>query len=441
MSLLFLASRLARERGYQVAAAHVNHGLRGEANLDEQLVVEVCRQHSIPCYTTGINLTQIPAVKRQGTEADARNLRYQALMQIAKDIGAAAIFLGHHAGDQVETLYWRLMRGTSLRGLGGIRPVRVEQGIYFVRPLLELTKQNLHRFAVKLEIPFREDATNYNLDYTRNFIRHELIPRMQTIQPNLFSIIGRTASLLQEDESFLQEQSQAVLTSCTQRVDNRYLIDLTCFLGYPRPLQRRVIKIILYCLASEDWSFVHVESILDLCASPKPSAQISLPAGLAVWREYHRLWLGSAAELSPEGDSLGSIPEVNWVLEDGMQLVWPKGQSLLHLPQWTFICRDWTATQGYKRDSAFELVLPKVSGVLVRRVQTDERMTQLGMKGTKKIQDIFTDTKVPKSMRSIWPGFYLEDRLVWLPGLRRSREFLVQSGEQSGWLISAEKTG
>lgn len=438
MTLLALARQMAMARGISLAAVHVNHGLRADATLDEQLVRAVCQGYGVPLHAVKIDIAEIPASQRLGTEADARGLRYRALLDIARRIRATVILLGHHADDQTETVLWRLIRGTSLQGLGGIRPIRFEEGVCFVRPLLDVEKNHLKQFAAKYQIRFREDFTNQNIEYTRNFIRHELIPKIRSLQPRLGQSIARMSSQLQEDEEFLRSEAQKLLHTCTHKDDTHYKIDLNALASRPRPLQRRVIKIILYCLASEDWSFVHVESILDLCDNPRPSAMLSLPAGLVAARDYDWLWLGYDRPLSQEL-SQGLATEVNWLLADGVQLNWPTGRSSTSAIQWQFVCRAWTDAEGQKRGSPFELLLPRIPSVLVRQVRTSDRLALMGMTGTKKVQDIFTDAKVPKPLRFMWPGLYLDGHLVWLTGLRRSREFLIHHDQRVGWLISAVK--
>lgn len=432
MTLLHLAYRFASSHGYVLAVAHVHHGLRVDADLDQSLVHEVCERLEIPYYATRVALSQLPVAQRNGIEADARKLRYRALVATAKEVGASTVLLGHHAGDQVETVLWRLLRGTSLQGLGGMRPVRMEHGLQWVRPLLEIEASAIRTYTVRYQVPFREDSTNADLDYTRNYIRHEVLPTMRGIQPHLGHTVARLTQLLQEDEGWLQQEAQRAVEHCAKIQGERYKLDLPCFATFARPLQRRAIKIILYCLASEDWSFLHVESILELCTSARPSASLSMPAGLGVWREYDHLWIGRA--LHPGEAKTSSQPfDTTWELKDGAHLAWPVEGA----EPWHFTCRVRTQYEPVQRGSPYELVLPLLPSVTLRRVQTSERLAQLGVDGTKKVQDIFTDLKIPRTARAAWPGIYVEGKLIWLPGLRRSRELLVHPERPTGWMISA----
>ena len=431
MTLLHLAYRFASSVGKVLAVAHVHHGLRADADLDQSLVQEVCERMQIPCYATRVELSQLPPAQRKGIEADARELRYRALVRIATEVGASTVFLGHHAGDQVETVLWRLLRGTSLQGLGGMRPVRMDRGIRWVRPLLELEPSALRTYTARHQVPFREDSTNADVDYTRNYIRHEVLPTLRVIQPNPEAPVARLTHLLQEDEDWLHEQAQQAVAQCAKAEGGRYKLDLPCLTKFARPLQRRAIKIILYCLASEDWSFLHVESILELCASVRPSASLSLPAGIGVWRQYDQLWIGPVSQAGA-AKAASQADDTSWELKDGAYLTWPVEGA----ESWHFTCRVREQHEPVQRGSPFELVLPFVASVTLRRVQTSERMAQLGVAGSKKVQDIFTDLKIPRIARTTWPGIYVEGKLIWLPGLRRSRELLIHP-EQPGWMVSA----
>ena len=430
MALLHLAQRFAANHGLLVSAVHVHHGLRAAASNDAEFVQRMCQTWGISCCVEYVDLASIPAQQSQGTEADARRLRYEALTRQAVLNRSRVVLLAHHADDQAETILWRLMRGASMTGLGGMKPERTGRGVRWLRPLLPFAKQEILQYAKASAIPFVEDETNRNLEYTRNYIRHEIMPRIHTLQPEFVKIVSQNSVVLQEEDEWIEQQGQNLVDSISRRTPFGFEVQVDALLQAPRALQRRAIKIILYCLASEEWSFAHVEAVIGLLSATHPSSSIDLPNGLAAWREYGLLLIGQRP-----GDRVEPA-RLHFKLQDGAHSEWntqsPAG--------WRFFCRRWKPEAGLRTQNRFELYIPPLTEVTIRPALTSERLALLGTSGRKKIQDVFTDLKVPRHLRSNWPAFETEGKLVWLPGLARSRHFLLSAEMTHGWAITAFQT-
>ncbi len=165
----------------RLVAAHVNHQLRGaESDADQTFVAELCRQLGIPCEVASVGAEIAKAKKGQGIEAAARRARYDHLERLAERLAARFVVTGHTADDQAETILQRILRGTGIRGLTGISRSRRLGPVTLLRPMLDVRRFELIAYLTKLKQPFRNDSSNCDASFTRNRIRHDLLPRLST---------------------------------------------------------------------------------------------------------------------------------------------------------------------------------------------------------------------------------------------------------------------
>ena len=199
--------------GFELAVAHFNHLLRGaESDQDEAFVRAEAARLGIPFYPESADAGACAKSEGISVEMAARKLRHAFLARTARIAAAAKIALAHHADDQVETFWLRLLRGHAGEGLSGMRwqnPSPADSRIQLIRPLLNLEKANIREFAVSRRIPFREDSSNSILDFQRNRLRHELLPLLKNYQPQLHALTLRTAEVLGDEKAFLREQAKA----------------------------------------------------------------------------------------------------------------------------------------------------------------------------------------------------------------------------------------
>lgn len=199
--------RHAEEYGLTLYAAHFNHRLRGdESDRDENFVRELCQKRGIPFFTGSRDVAKAAARQKISIEMAAREARYAFLEQTAAELGAR-IATAHHAEDNLETMLLNLTRGTGLRGLCGIPPVR--EGI--IRPLLTCTKDEILAYCKKNNVEYVTDSSNLSDLYSRNRIRAEVLPVLSQLNPRLSETAGRTSAWLREDEALLTEMAAALL--------------------------------------------------------------------------------------------------------------------------------------------------------------------------------------------------------------------------------------
>lgn len=195
--LFLLLSEYAKRVPLSLAAVHVNHGIRREAGEDARFVEELCREKGVPFFLEERNVREF-ALRHGYSEEDAgRRVRYDAFFRTAERLGGARIAVAHNSNDNAETMLFHLFRGSGLRGLGGIAPVRGD----IIRPILCLERQEVEAYLRSVSAGWCLDLTNQGDDYRRNRIRHHILPYAEeAVTAGAVGHMGRTAELLRETE-------------------------------------------------------------------------------------------------------------------------------------------------------------------------------------------------------------------------------------------------
>ncbi len=275
MALLYLLLQARQELSVTVAAAHFNHRLRGaESDRDEAFVRDFCRAHGIELTVGSADVKAYAKQNGKTIEEAARILRYEFLTSLPCD----KIAVAHNADDNAETVLLHLLRGSGLHGLCGIAPIRGK----LVRPLLHATHAELEQFLRTQGVAWVEDSTNHDTDFTRNRIRHELLPLMKRENPRLLHTLCAQSVLLRREDALLDSYAQALVEQARQ--DGLYRCDVLA--EAPDALQKRALRLILRTHLPQDASLPHIEAMQALLTNPCPSAQISLPHRLTVRRRY-----------------------------------------------------------------------------------------------------------------------------------------------------------
>ncbi len=280
MCLLHMLLSKSEELGIEVAAAHYEHGLRGEERLrDARFVEKFCRDKNILCVVSHGNVAQYAEKNGLGTEEAARLLRYEFLERTADELDCGRIATAHNADDNAETVIFNLCRGAGLAGLCGIPPVRGR----IVRPLLDMTRAEIERYLDSNGVPHVEDSTNALDDYSRNIIRHRVTPVMRELNPRFAEAALRTAELMRQDGDFIDGAARGFIEKNFdgESVGARSLAAL-----HPA-LAGRVFRM----LCPKSLSQAHVEAALALTRG-SGLAFLDLP-GIRLRREQGRIYFGA----------------------------------------------------------------------------------------------------------------------------------------------------
>lgn len=413
MCLLTLLWNLRKTLGITLSAAHFNHQLRPEAAEEEEFVHSWCAKQGIPCVIGTENVAAQATQTGRGLEETARALRYAFLERTRCDLAAHRIATAHHAQDNSETLLLHLMRGSGLRGLGGIPPVRGN----IVRPLLTAQRSELRSYLTRHHIPYVEDASNLDIRYARNFIRHEILPLLEQRNPNLNARLWESACQFRQEDAYLEKQAQRLLTHLHQMPDG---VALPCAVltQAPEVLALRAVQQLAQALEPElVLSAAHRRGILALCQGNRPSGQLALPLGIIARRNYDRLEL-------VRGERPPFVP---------VTLRLPFEQNVAG---WHITCERALCPIGkFNQPRSFYLALPEDTQVLLRPRQTGDAIT-LPARSRKTIKKLLIDAKLPRQRRDFLPVWVWSGQVCALTEFGVDQAFLPQPG-QPAWRITA----
>ncbi|MCK5472372.1 tRNA lysidine(34) synthetase TilS [Candidatus Gracilibacteria bacterium] len=246
----------------KITIAHFNHKIHTKADDHQKFVEKLTKKYSLEFFTE-------KSRKKLRSEAEAREARYRFLGRIARKIGAERIALAHHAGDQVETIFLNLIRGSGLAGLGGMQefsksPIHKETNLW--RPLLEIPKSNIENYAKRTKLKWIVDPTNIETKYSRNFLREEVLPKLKKLNPKFSEAILRTSKLARENSEF----TKLLTVEWLRQFEKNKSVGFTTFNSLPSALKREVIREI-YSKETGNLRGIeekHVEEILALARNP-----------------------------------------------------------------------------------------------------------------------------------------------------------------------------
>jgi len=423
MALLHLLHSVSGRQQLKLVIAHVNHGYRPEESAVEQAAVEqYAAQLQLPFETVQLSMPTYIEENNLNSQVAAREKRYEFLHQVAARYGANSIALAHHADDQAETVMMRLIRGAGLTGLSGIPSKRNDKTVSLIRPLLRMNKTDIIEYCHQEQVPYYIDSSNLERHYFRNQVRLDVLPYLTQYNPQLSTSLQRIAEVAGEEDDWMQQQAQKAFEKLVIVKDDQYVMRADQLSELHVALQRRLIKLILSYLSkeSDSFSFERIESMRMLAASDGPST-IRLDAGLhiQVRREYdHLRWLYSPQSLLEQKELPYSFPISKAV------------RGVYSLPDgWTMELDVLPVHQAITPSSRYEACFDAAQIVFpleLRNRRPGDRMQVLGLKGSKKVQDMFVDAKIAPLRRMSYPLLCDgKGRLLWIPGVRRSNTALM----------------
>lgn len=421
MVLLHLLRTLSAEEGFRVVAAHVNHRFRGaEADAEEELVKRVAAEWGVACETIAIDVPAFIAETGLNPQEAAREKRYGFLRESARRNGARTIALGHHADDQAETVLMRLLRGSGIGGLAGIPAKRSEKELELIRPLLRITKCELLDYAARHSVPYAFDSSNADRHYLRNAIRLDLLPVLESYNPGVRTSLLRLSEIAAIEDDYMEAEARRAFEKTAAPSGDGWTLRVERFRRLHVALQRRLIKLILNYAAPACASFDYerVEEAASAIAAERPSAaRIDIGAGWVCVREYDQAYIG---------------PRRPAVSPFAYAVPGPDFELIVREAEASFLFRRTDGSDASRAESPWEIWLDEEAlrfPLAVRNRRPGDRLDPLGLNGSKKVQDMFVDAKVPRSERDRVP--LLADAagtILWIPGMRRSRHALPRAG-------------
>ncbi len=427
-------AHLLHSNGFQIILAHLDHMIRPEAQFDAEFVTALANQWDVPAEVKQIDVKAHATAKKLTLEEAGRIVRYQFLFEVARRMKAQAVMVGHNADDQVETMLMHFMRGAGLNGLKAMPPADIlpewDEDIPLIRPLLYTWRDEIMDYCKEHQLTPRIDASNLENTYFRNRLRNELIPTLQTYNPNIKEVLLRSNRTLADDQAWLQEELDLAWKRLNPDIGGGYVrFQRATFLslhpGAQRNLLRRMIaRLIPY---ARDISFETIQACMSFVKTPTATNQQSLEQNLVI-----RL-LGDAVLIAKDVQSVLRQQEgVLQVVAEESSLSIPGEVTLAFSKR---ILGEILPVQAARVHPAFQTVGHAfidagavTEKLIIRNYREGDRFSPLGMGGQSlTLADFWTNEKLPRELRKTWPLVCESETIIWVPGYRISEKAKITS--------------
>lgn len=418
VALLALLAALAGRLDLRLAIAHFHHGLRGAAaDQDARWVEQLAAARGLPFHYARDDVRAYGNAFGLSVEEAARNRRYAFLETVARRHGFRRIALGHHADDNAELVLMRLLRGSGPRGLAGMPPVRpVAPGdLAIVRPLFDSDRRTIDHFCEHYGFAAREDESNRSLKFTRNRIRHTLLPRLRAdYNPNIAAGLNRLSRLLRDEERWLERLVAERLRTVSAEDDAAgFRLDISALAQDHPAFQRRVLRAALQGVRGDlrRVGFESIEAMRQLVGPDGREGGVDLPGDVLARREGRWLHIGPRRAATPPVAFQYQIMAADTVhiQEVGMYLA---------LKQVARVDRDAIRRAG--QSVAYFDMDKVVFPIVIRNFRHGDRFMPFGLQGTQKLKKYFIDHKIPRAERRRHPLVISGGEIIWIAGVRRS---------------------
>ncbi|MGI6088255.1 MAG: tRNA lysidine(34) synthetase TilS [Kiritimatiellia bacterium] len=420
IAMLYLLHALAPELRLRLTVAHLNHGLRGaEADADADFVNATASRLGYPCVSTRTDIRRRARRQNVSLEMSGRNARYEFFVKTARRLHCDAVATAHTADDHVETMLLKLARGAGPQGLCGISRRDEHRGIRIIRPLRDIWRQELLTYLRQHHLEWREDASNTDQVFLRNRVRHASLPMLaRQLNPRLRQTLWRTSLIMEQENAWMNELVRPIYHLC-RLPDRLPLLNGELLKAYSLAARRRVLRLWLAeaMLPPEALNFEAVQRLEKLLAG-RSGHTINLPGGYTVTREYAMLRINP-----PVSGRKSTVRRHPAPVSDGGFEVTLKIPGLTNAPDgtWQIACTlepkpaEITGTPVCALVSAARWRRGRITA---RNWRPGDRMQPFGMRGTRKLQDIYSDLKVPANQRRQLPVLVCRNEIIWTPGYR-----------------------
>lgn len=429
--LLNILNDMKNKFSITLYAAHVNHCLRGEeADKDEEYVKCFCEKLGIEFFSKRIDINKLSEERGLSSESAGREARYEFFKELLDKLEANKIALAHNANDQAETVLMRIIRGSGMEGIVGIKPVR---GNIFVRPLINIRRGSIERYCEENKLEPRLDKTNLENIYARNKIRLELIPYiMDNFNSDVISAINRLANTISRDNEYLEEIAFEKYKSYCDIKANKVIINKEAFME-KEAILTRVIRFALNAIKGNLYNVekIHIYDIINIQKSGT-GKKINLPNGIIGFNNYENI------ELFFNSKEKSKIENKHYIL---------KLNENIHLKEYDVD----VSTRLIQKDEIIDFKdnpnvkyfdYDKLDGNIIARTRKiGDKFTPFGMNGSKKLKDLFIDLKIPQEKRDKIPLICFGESIAWIVDFRISESFKVSKDTKNILEIKIKKTG
>lgn len=426
MCLLNILFELRDKLGIDIGAAHLNHLLRGQDSFeDEEYVINICKDMNIPCFVRRVDINKYAKENKLSSEMAGRNARYDFFDEVIREQGFTKIATAHNANDQAETILFRLMRGTGLEGLGGIKVSRENK---IIRPILCLSRNEVEQYIETKKMCPRIDKTNFEKIYNRNKIRLDILPYMKAnFNEEIVQTLNRMSVLLQKDNEYLEKVALNFYEKyCLE--DRDYFIIKRGVFDQDEAIVTRVLRhaISQYSKSNYDFEMKHIYEILRLSKNNSGKV-VDLPNKIYAENIYGDIYIKHRSE------EFKSYNRAEKIILEKNDII----NNVIEFDKFKF---EFSIINNYENKNIdlnqnnlikyfdFDKINTNIS---IRNRKDGDKIIPLGMKGNKKIKDIFIDMKISKQDRENIPLLCFDENISWIVGIRISEEYKLTSNSKN----------
>lgn len=388
--MIVLLKQISQKLHFDLFAAHVNHSIRGkEALHDQNFCKTLCKSLNVPLHTITLNIPSIAKENGMSEETAGREERYKYFNTLCEQYGYNKIAVAHNMNDSVETLLINLIRGCSLNGLGGIKPVNGK----IIRPIIGVERDEIEDYLSKNGIKFCVDSTNAENIYTRNKIRNKIITDIKEINPSFIKTVSTNLKTLRDDDDYLNDiciKSNAISVS-----DNSVSVDISTLEKQHVSIKKRILYK-AFSLAKGDAKNIEQKHIDILLGKHISGKVFHMPCNIMVKREFDKLVF--CTEKNENSKFLEVIsPDCVFNQDDALK----------------YEFRIISSLEKYEKNTLY-IDYDKLNNknIYVRSKKDGDRFTPLGMTGTKRLKQYFTERRIPSDKRAKVPILCADDDIV-----------------------------
>lgn len=429
MALLHVLDSLKDKLNVKIGAAHLNHLLRGEdAQNDEKVCENFCNERNIDFHVRRIDIDEMAKSKGVSHEMAGREARYNFFEELMNKCGYNKVAIAHNLNDQAETVLMRMMRGSGIEGLVGIKPVRDE---IFIRPLIETSRKEIEKYCDDNNLKPAIDKTNFENIYARNKVRLELIPYIEEhFNKDIIKTLNRMSRVINEDNEFVEDFSKKIFKKYCYKKQDRVIIYKDAFSEH-KSIVSRVLRMAIMQVKGNLYNIEsgHINDIIKLY-NHNTGKTLMLPEGIRVDNVYKDIHIYICDTKQKEDTNF------NLKLNIDEKIYCDELSKYITLKS-IYNKKDFKMENN---DMIKYFDLDKIKGdISIRYRKNGDKFSMLGMKGSKKIKDIFIDLKVPREERDFIPLICFDNEISWIVGFRVSEKFKIDRNTKNILRISIER--
>jgi len=435
VALLNILSILSPRFNIKIGVAHLDHSLRGkDSDQDAKFVESLALKLDLPFHIQKRHVQKYAEKEKLSIEDAGRKARYDFFLNISEKMGYSRIATAHHAGDNAELILMNMLRGAGKSGLSGIPPIRGTGGKSIIRPLIHLSKNEIHTFLSENGLHYVQDSTNHDTKYLRNRIRHNLIPEMKSsYNPKIVEALNRMGTIIQNEENWIEKIVDSEMKGLiSQENESAIRCAASHLMEKPLPLRRRIVRSLIRQVKGDlkQMTYDHIDSILHLIERDLSEGQVHLPDEILIEVSAGQVLISKKKRIA-RPPKTNSQPEV--VFSYNVSKPDSSAKTILIKEIGKQIRFSETVITGPVDFSEMEsnvawIDMDRIEFPLtIRNIIPGDRFSPLGVAGTQKVKKFFINNKIRRSGRATCPILISNDRIVWVGGFQIDNSAKVTS--------------